>query len=257
MSLKRLTSVALLCAVSVFCSAADAFDGDDQKSVASLSVAELEQRGDAFRSQKDYDGAREYYALALKKDRRNAALWNKAGMAALQLGRYDEAIQSFSRSTKQNKKYPEAINNLGVAYYLKKDYRRAISYYRKALELRDSAAFHTNLGAAYFDNDEISDALREYALALSLDPDILERTASLGISAHIRGPQDRGRYAFMLARLYAKVGDLDHAFRNLRRAMEDGYPEIKDVYSSEDFVALRQDPRFAELMNTAPVAVTP
>ncbi|HYE24600.1 MAG TPA: tetratricopeptide repeat protein [Clostridia bacterium] len=257
MSLKRLTCLALLCAVSVFCSAGDTFDGDGQKSTASLSVAELEQRGDAFRSQKEYEGARQYYALALKKNGRSAPLWNKAGMAALQLGRYDEAIQAFSRATKQDKKYAEAVNNLGVAFYLKKDYRRAISHYRKALELRDSPAFHTNLGAAYFDNDEIGDALREYAIALAMDPEILERTSSLGISAHVRGPQDRGRYAFMLARLYAKVGDLEHALLNLRRAMEDGYPQIAEVYSNEDFVGLRQDPRFNELMSAAPVAVTP
>ena len=59
----------------------------------------------------------------------------------------------------------------------------------------------------------------------------------------------------MLARLYAKVGDLDRALEYLRKAMEDGYKEINSVYKEEEFAALRKDPRFAELMSSKPAVI--
>ncbi|HWR34619.1 MAG TPA: tetratricopeptide repeat protein [Clostridia bacterium] len=220
-----------------------------------MSSKELETKADAFRLQKEWNSALDYYNLAIKKDSKNAILVNKAGMTELQLGLYDQARRRFERAVKLDKKYAEAINNIGVAYYLRKDYRRAITQYRKALALRDEASFHTNLGAAYFDNKELKPAMAEYMRALQLDPEVFERTSLTGISAHVSKPQDRAEYAFMMARLYARFGDVDHAITQLKRARENGYPKLDDVYRDDEFAAVRQDPRFAELMGSETSAI--
>jgi len=222
---------------------------------SSLTAQELEARADAFRSQKEYADALAWYEKAARKTPKNATLWNKMGMSALQLGRYDLARIYFQQAIKRNRHYAEAVNNLGVTYYLHKDYRRAISYYRKAVKIRDSASFHANLGAAYFDEKDFKLATSEYLRALQLDPEVLERTSVTGISASVARRQDIAQYAFMLARLYARVGDVDHSIAQLRRAMENGYTDFSDVYTHADFAAVRNDPRFTALMNSKPASI--
>jgi len=209
----------------------------------------LEQQADAFRSQKDYVHALELYDQVLRKTPKNALLWNKAGMAELQLGHSLAAQRRFEKAVKLKKNYAEAVNNLGVIYYQQKNYHKAIEQYRKALAIRDSASFHSNLGAAYFDQKDYKTATQEYMRALQLDPEVFERTSATGISAHVSKPEDRAQYAFMLARLYAQSGDTPHTLNQLRIALENGYPKLKETVQQDAvFAAVREDPKFAELM---------
>ncbi len=53
-------------------------------------------------------------------------------------------------------------------------------------------------------------------------------------------PEERARFEYLIAKLYAKQGNSDHALQYLRRAMEEGYPGIDDVYKDADFEGVRQ-----------------
>src|SRR6201988_3904755 len=55
------------------------------------STEALEQRGDELRASKYYLDAVDFYRAALKKDSNNARLYNKAGIAELQMHHFDEA----------------------------------------------------------------------------------------------------------------------------------------------------------------------
>ena len=55
--------------------------------VQSMTVAELEKAGDAARAQKDYAQAIKYFEEALRKDRKNATLYNKLGITQLKDGK--------------------------------------------------------------------------------------------------------------------------------------------------------------------------
>jgi hypothetical protein len=59
----------------------------------------------------------------------------------------------------------------------------------------------------------------------------------------------------MVAKMYAQAGDLDHSFEYLRKAMEEGYKNIKRVYTDSEFATLREDKRFTELMAQKPQAI--
>jgi hypothetical protein len=65
---------------------------------------------------------------------------------------------------------------------------------------------------------------------------------------------DVARYAFVMAKLYARSGAMDRSLEYLKRAIAEGYMEIDEVFRDADFVALRKDPRFAELMAAQPLA---
>jgi tetratricopeptide (TPR) repeat protein len=220
------------------------------------SAEELERQGDQLRGEKNFLDAMDYFRAALKKNPTSPSLFNKIGIVNLQTHHLKEAKKNFERSTKLDKKFADGYNNLAVAYYYEKKYNKAIKLYTKAIDLRqDAASFFNNLGAAYFAKKEFEKAVQAYAMAVQLDPDVLERSSRTGVSAQLPSPEDRAKYDYVIARLYAKQGLSERALQYLRRAMEEGYKDIKLVYKDEEFAGLRKDPRFTELMAAKPPAI--
>ncbi|MGH9580701.1 MAG: tetratricopeptide repeat protein [Terriglobales bacterium] len=221
----------------------------------SWTAAELEKRGDELRMEKAYADSIDYYRAALAKDG-SAVLHNKIGIAELQMLRYDQAKREFDRAVKLNRNYAEAINNLGVIQYTRKNFKKAIRYYEKAIKANPSfASFYSNLGTAHFARKQYDKASAAYLKALEIDPEIFERRSSAGISAHLASPADRARYSYVVAKMYAMIGNSDRCLLYLRKAMEAGYAGISDVYKDEEFSQVRKDPRFTELMASKTVAV--
>jgi cytochrome c-type biogenesis protein CcmH/NrfG len=215
------------------------------------TVADLEARADSLHAQKLYLDALDYYRAALAKEPNSSRLLNKMGITELMMPRYREAKKSFERSIKANREYADAYNNLGVVYYEERKYGSAIKQYRKAIELDgSSAAFFSNLGAALFARKEFEPAVVAYQQALELDPDVFERTSRGGVQAQLPSPEDRARYDYYVARLYAKKGFSDRSLEYLRKAMEEGYKDFNNVYKDAEFAELRKDKRFAELVAT-------
>jgi len=214
-----------------------------------MTVAELEKKGDELRRDKAYAEALAHYQVALTKDANNPILLNKAGIAELQLNQLSEAQKNFERALKRDRNYADAYNNLGVIAYMRKNYTRAIRQYQKALALReDSAPFHSNLGATYFAQNKMEQAVVEYSRALELDPEILVRFSSGGVTAQIASPEARAQYWYLLAKMYAKRGDCEHCVHCLRKAQEEGYRKLRDVNKDPEFVSVREDPRIVELV---------
>jgi len=215
---------------------------------ADASPQELESAGDEQRSKKAFQDAIDYYRMAMKKAD-SAELHNKTGIAYLQLLQLKVAEKEFNHAVKMKPSYAEAFNNLGVIFYIRKKYNKAIGEYEKALKLSPtSAAFHSNLGMAYFEKKEFDKSTAELMRALELDPQIFERQSLGGVAARMASPEDRARYAYTLARIYAQRGLFDRSLEYLKKAVEEGYPKIKDVYTDEGFAELRKDPRFAVVM---------
>jgi tetratricopeptide (TPR) repeat protein len=148
------------------------------------TLAELEERGDELRVEKDYLDALDYYQAILAKSPNNADVHNKAGIAMLLMQRYKEAGKEFERAIHLDRQYADAVNNLGVIEYEQKKFGKAIKQYEKAIKLRAAtASFYSNMGAAYFGKKEFEKATEAYATAIQLDPYILDRTSHNGISA--------------------------------------------------------------------------
>jgi tetratricopeptide (TPR) repeat protein len=213
----------------------------------SATPDQLERRADELRAEKAYLDAIDYYHAAIAKSK-TPVLYNKLGIAELQLQRLNDARKDFVRAIKMDKQYAEAMNNLGVVDYSRRKYNSAIKEYKKAIAIEESASFHSNLGSAYFAKKQYELAAAEYNRAVQIDPDIFERVSSAGVSARLQSPEDRAHFFFVLARMYANIGNFDRSLDYLERAMEDGYKVKDEVYKDEEFAKLRLDPRFAELM---------
>jgi tetratricopeptide (TPR) repeat protein len=220
------------------------------------SPVELEKRGDELRTQKNYLDAVDFYHAALKGTPENASVFNKIGICQLMMQRYKEAKKSFERAIRADRKYADAYNNLGVIYYQAHNYSAAIKHYEKAIALKnDAASYFSNIGAAYFGKKQFDKAIQSYSKAMELDPEIFERTTRAGVLAQLSSPEDRAHYDYVLAKLYARTGSPERSLHYLKKAMEEGYKDIKNVYKDDEFSTLRKDPRFAELMAAKTLAI--
>lgn len=219
------------------------------------SPQELEAQADQLRAQKNFVDALDYYKAAMRSGD-SAVLENKVGITELSLFHLDEAKKKFEKAVKLDHSYAEAANNLGVVFYIKRNYKKAIKEYQHALTDRpDSASFHSNLGSAYFAKKEFDKASAEYMAAMQIDPEIFMRQSESGISAKLGSPEDRAKFHFTIAKVFAKRGDADNCILYLRKAIEDGFPTIDDVYKEAEFKPFLKDPRLVTLMASKPEAV--
>ncbi|HUM03943.1 MAG TPA: tetratricopeptide repeat protein [Terriglobales bacterium] len=224
-------------------------DPDQGKTMATMSVGELEIAADEARAQKDYSLAIDYFRAALRKEPKNAVLYNKLGMAELKKGDTSPARTHFQKSAKLDPKYSDPLNNIGAIEFGQKKLGSAAKYFKKAVALDETrATFHVNLGAAWFGQGKVDRAIVEYTRALQLDPLVLSSSSRTGVIAQITSPEERARYSYMLAKIYARLGDVESCLRCLRKAKEDGYRELANVYKDAEFAGLRQDTRLSEVV---------
>lgn len=215
-----------------------------------MTASEMEAKGDNLRKQKEFPQAMQYYRAALRKEPTNAVLYNKLGMAELQTGNRKAAQGHFDKASKLDPNFADPVNNLGVIAFIQKKNDRAIKYFKKALALSETrATFHVNLGAAWFNEEQWDRATTEFSRAVELDPLIFSQSTRSGVLGQIL-PEERARYDFMLAKMFAKRGDIERCLTYLKKAKEEGYNDMGSVYKDEGFAKIWQDVRLAEVVPT-------
>jgi tetratricopeptide (TPR) repeat protein len=208
-----------------------------------------QERGDVYMARKMFREAIASYKTAPQ----NALILNKIGIAWHNLGEMNLARKSYEQAIKVDKKYAEAINNVGTVYYAQKKYRTAINRYKRAIEIApDKASFWSNLGTAYYSQGKYPLMMEAYNKAITLDPDIFEHRGVVGTEVQDRTVEDRARFHFELARLYAKLGKDELAMQYLRHSFEEGFRDKDKIRKSPEFSGLLEKPEFIELMALDP-----
>ena len=209
-----------------------------------------EERGDILMARKMYREAIETFQTDPHK---NAILYNKIGIAYHQLQQLDNARKYYERALKENPQYPEALNNLGTIAYARKSYRKAIRYYKKALVLSPkSASIYSNLGTAFFARRKYKEATAAYQQALVIDPDVFEHRSNFGTMLEDRNIEERAKFHYYLAKIYAKAGRDDLAMQYVRKALEEGFKDRNKLKDDPEFETLRKLPEFQTLMTVEP-----
>ena len=65
-------------------------------------------------------------------------------------------------------------------------------------------------------------------------------------------PEERAKYDYVIAKMYASRGDSERCFLYLRKAIEEGYPVAEDVKRDKEFAELRKDPRLRGILAWKP-----
>jgi tetratricopeptide (TPR) repeat protein len=215
----------------------------------------LEQRADIFMARKNYADAADYYYRALKQSTfKDPLLWNKLGIAFQQESKLHSARQAYAKATHADPNFAEGWNNLGTVYFLEKKYGKSVGYYQRAIKLKSGiAAFHMNLGTSYYHQKKVDQAVEEYRTALAIDPKVAVQQSAMGTTINAGGADVE--FYFCLAKALASIGSAEDAVRYLRRALEDGYSDMKRIDEDPDFKKISQYPGYIELMRNPPVAI--
>lgn len=100
-------------------------------------------------------------------------------------GEWDRAITAAGKAAENIfYKSPElAYNNMGWAYYNKRDYRGAVEYYAKALQANPNFALaHYNMGLAYEKAERLKEAVEAYRMAVNIAPNFQDAYFNLGMA---------------------------------------------------------------------------
>ncbi len=239
----------------------------------------LELRGDVLMARKQYGDAIDAYRELLieldyeepgfwsrlfgggrsdRPNRKTAAVLNKIGICYQQLGDFRNAKKYYKRSMKQDETFYNPVNNLGTVFYHEEDYNDAIKYYKKAVTIEpDVATIYSNLGHAYFARKKYEESLAAFVYALQLDPHLFERRSQTGTLVQHGLSGDRPLFYFFLAKSYARMGNVERCAYYLRKAREEGYPNMADVERDPDFAKHLHEPLIQQVLYPERMAAAP
>ena len=241
-----LATASLAIGAAPFCRAEATIDLPKPDALQVAKTAEM--KGDLERVHNNYHLAISYYESALRTAPKNPEILNKLGISELKIGERGSARKHFAQAVKADPRNVSALNNLGACYYLDKKYKNAIKYLKQSLELDESSApAHLNLAEAWMGMGEIDRAMIEYARAIELDADVLNESEA-GVSARVSTPEQRARVNFLIAKAFAKRGNIDGALEYLKRAKDGRFPELSRVYKEQEFAVLWTDPRLEKIV---------
>jgi tetratricopeptide (TPR) repeat protein len=232
-----------------------------QGETASLGAAtrtrpiSLEEHADILLARKEYADAVDYYLRALRQgSSKEAYLWNKLGIAYQLDMNYSAARKAYKRAAHYNSAFAEPWNNLGTTYFLQNKFGKSAKYYRRAIKLRPQvASFHMNLSASYSRMKKFKEAVEECREALRIDPNVLLEHSAGAATVQARGSDVE--FYYYLAKVFASMAKPDEAVRYLRRALEDGFKDIKRLDQDPDFQKISRYPAYVALRKNPPVAI--
>ena len=219
---------------------------------ATASPETLATEGDVLRARKFPEDAQEFYRAALDRGGSPTQMLLRMGVTELEMNQPGLAQVYFRRVTQMAPKEAQGWNNLGATEYLGHNYRGAISDYRRAVKLnKRTAIFHSNLGTAYFEQKDFSDARKQFDEALRLDPGVFQREGSGGVMAHVLSPDDRARFCFEMAKLALHRNGEDEMLYWLAKAGETGFDIKAGIAADPTLSRYRNDARVLTLIGNA------
>lgn len=137
------------------------------------SVVAAVQAGDA-------DAAENALRQIVAENPRQADAWHMLAGLAIRAGRTADAIESASKAHQIDRRNPEYLNTLGIAYGEGQRLDDAERCFKRSLKERPNRAdTHYNLGKTYAKLGNLAEAGRSYLRARQLDPERSEITNSL------------------------------------------------------------------------------
>lgn len=149
----------------------------------------------------------------------------KDGVALLEEGKYEKAVEAFQKDVKKERNLDEAYRGLGIAYFELEDYEASIESFELALkhETEETATFCSFLGAGYLEIEEYDKALDAYERGLACEDlsDELEKEIQ-----------------FNLIAVYERMGNWDAAKKQMQKYVEK-YPDDGRVEKEAEFLETR------------------
>jgi choline-sulfatase len=149
--------------------------------------------------------ARNWLQKAQQDNPQNYRAWYQMGLIEAE-SNVAAAQTLYEKAVKIQPNFPPAQRELGIVFFMQKNYSAAAPHLKKAIALGlDDAHLHNYLGICYSRTNRISEALKSYRVALKLDPTLAEAHLNLGFALQRQGDLAHARPEYEAAcRLDAK-----------------------------------------------------
>jgi len=238
-------SVIFLGALGASAQGGDPVSSPDPAQALAQTANSPEDVGDALMIHQRYEAAIAAYNTAKPI---SADVWNKMGIANQLMFNPHEANRCYRESLRLNPNNPNALNNLGTLYDSMKQFGDAAKMFRKAIGIDpNSALAYKNLGTSLLAQHQYQKGWEVYQKALALDPAIFRNQAVLRVE-NPGTTQDRGAMNYFMAKGCVRAGMNDCAIDHLRRALNEGFTNLKKIGADTEFAGLRGLPAFEQLL---------
>jgi len=150
-------------------------------------------RGNAWRSKRDYDRAIDDHSEAIRLNPRDAIAYNNRGLVHEDKRQYDQAFSDYDQAIRIDPKYAYARSNRGDIYHIRGDYDRAIADYDQAIKLKGPRLQYalTGRGNSYRAKGDLDRALADFNEAIRINPRYASAYADRGLVYAARKEYDR------------------------------------------------------------------
>jgi len=199
------------------------------------------KRGNVSLLLKDYQGAINDYARALRLDPGSGEAYLGRGVVYKHRQLYERAIADFDRAIKLDATCARAYDRRGDTYRRLNKHQEALADFNRALNLGPTAEMYIGRGIVYRDKGAYEQAIDDYEAALRLDPDSADAYTKLAEIYRLHNKH--GQAIACLDRALALEPRLATAYS--QRGII--YSDLKDYERAiEDFdTAIELDPDFA------------
>ncbi len=209
------------------------------------AVLSPEIEGDLLMVHHNFAAAIEAYQ---RDTQQSAVHWNKIGVAYHHMFALDQARKYYQMALAINPSYADALNNLAAVYHGQHDYKQAERTYKQALKFAPGAAItYCNLGTAYFADEKYKAGMEAYRKALALNSHVFD-PGQVQIVEETSSRRQLVAVNYYLAKTYATAGKMQEALGYLRKALEAGFHDKKQLMKDKEFAVLRSTPEFHQLM---------
>ena len=116
------------------------------------------------------DEAEQNFRLAIDADASYWASFNAMGNFLFEQSRFNEAAEFYQMYVNRSDNDGPALSNLGAAYYLAGEFRKAAGAWEEAIKVRPTRSVYSNTGTMYFYLGDFDKAADRYAMAANMAP---------------------------------------------------------------------------------------
>ena len=211
----------------------------------------------------DWNGAEQEFRRAITLNPGYATAHHWYGIHLAAMARLEESKRELQEALALDPLSLIINVNSAYPYHYTHQYARATEIYRKVIDMDPTfPVAHEDLGAAYEQQGRYENGMKEAILNLRYSgetalADQVETANSKGgyksgFADWIEGLQQKAKTHYVspirFAQLYILLGDRDHAFASLDRAIQDRNPQLVYLKVDPRYDSLRTDRRFTALL---------
>jgi tetratricopeptide (TPR) repeat protein len=158
------------------------------------------EKAEALWDEKDHKGLLDHSRKWTKAEPDKTSAWFYLGVALIELGRYQEAIEACREGMRLDPDDGYALYNLGKAYFELGRRQQAVKVFKQTIRLEpDHAPGHLGLGVAYNTLGRHREAVGPLKQAIRLQPELAEAHGALGVAYVSIGRRQQAVKAFKQA----------------------------------------------------------